>query len=76
MIWVLSREWNFIGYKKCQEQSQGGRRMLVVDRKSEWPNKTRAENRALGRAGKGTEGNGKREGRYGQMVEGLNTHQR
>lgn len=30
--------------------------MLVVDRKSEWPNKTRAENRAPGRAREGTEG--------------------
>lgn len=48
--------------------------MLVVDRKSEWPSKTRAENRALGRAREGTEEDGKREVHYGQMVEGLNAH--
>lgn len=61
MIWVLSKDWNFIGYKKCHEQSHGSRRMPVVDKKSEWPSKTRAEKRAPGRAGEGTEEDGKRD---------------
>lgn len=51
MIWVLSKDWNFIGYKKCHEQSHGSRRMLVVDKESDGP--IRLEQRTGPRVGPG-----------------------